>query len=145
VKKACKLLLEGRKPPGIFNHNLAKAARILATGSTDLIQPHQAPKTWAFWQNLWQPDDPEPVTLDSWMSRSHGLPANTSLRMYQTLAATYRDLAPQLGLLPNQLQAVIWLHAKATLSKRRDGCSGKRNAPRRVAVPHRQPKKEEII
>jgi len=143
VKKACKLLLDGGKPPGIFNHNVSKAARILATGNTDLIQPHQAPKTWAFWQNLWRPDNPEPVTLDSWMFRSHGLPLGAGLGTYHALATAYRDLAPQLELLPNQLQAVVWLHAKATLSRRRDNCSGKR-APRRNVVPHRQPTKEEI-
>jgi len=80
-----------------------------------LIQPHQAPKTWAFWQNLWQPDDPEPVTLDSWMFRSHGLSVRANLCAYQALAQAYRRLAPQLGLLPNQLQAIVWLHARATL------------------------------
>jgi hypothetical protein len=144
VKKACELLLRGRKPPGIFSHNLNKAASILATRRTDLIQPDQAPKTWAFWQNLWRPDDPEPVTLDSWMFRSHGLPVGSGLRTYHVLANAYRQLASQLGLLPCQLQAVVWLHAKATLSSRRNGCSGKRSAPRRNVVPHRQPTKEEI-
>jgi len=115
VKKACELLLEGQNPPGVFAHNLAKATRILATGCTDLIQPHEAPKTWAFWQNLWRPNDPEPVTLDSWMLRSHGLSARTNLCSYQALSSAYRRLAPELGLLPNQLQAIVWLHAKATL------------------------------
>src|SRR5437867_9687536 len=67
VKQSCRELLAGEMPAGLFGHNLAKARQILKTGNTDLIHPNRAPKTWAFWQNLWRPDDPEPVTLDSWM------------------------------------------------------------------------------
>src|SRR6266516_693176 len=67
VKSACAQLLAGNEPGGIFGHNVAKAEKILASPNGIAIDPQTAPKTWAFWQNLWRPHDPKPVTLDSWM------------------------------------------------------------------------------
>jgi hypothetical protein len=112
VKAACEELLAGRTPAGIFNRNLAKARDILASHNGLPIYPDTAPKTWAFWQNLWRPDDPEPVTLDSWMFRAHGLSVRSGIRTYRALADAYRSAAGELGLVPNQLQATIWLHMK---------------------------------
>src|SRR5207245_6654817 len=108
VKDACRELLAGNHASGIFGHNVAKAERILASPNGIPIDPQTAPKTWAFWQNLWHPDDPKPVTLDSWMFRAHGLPASIRLGTYHKLAAAYRSVAAELGLIPNQLQAIVW-------------------------------------
>jgi hypothetical protein len=113
VKGACGQLLSGDVPSGIFKRNQAKAKEILKSRRRDLIDPRRAPKTWAFWQNLWHPDDPEPVTLDAWMFRAHGLPPGSGVRVYRLLADAYRVVASDLGLVPNQLQAAIWLHTKA--------------------------------
>jgi len=52
------------------------------------------------------------VTLDSWMFRAHGLPDSIRLGTYQALAEAYRSVASELGLIPNQLQAIVWLHIK---------------------------------
>jgi hypothetical protein len=112
VKGACGQLLSGDVPSGMFGRNLAKAQEILASRHTGSIDPRRAPKTWAFWQNLWHPNDPKPVTLDSWMFRAHGLPANSGIRTYRMLADAYRTVARDLGLVPNQLQATVWLHVK---------------------------------
>ena len=111
VKHACSELLAGNEPRGIFGHNLAKAEKILASRGLP-IDPTTAPKTWAFWQNLWHPNDPIPVTLDSWMFRAHGMPDSIRLGTYQALAEAYRSVASELGLIPNQLQAIVWLHIK---------------------------------
>jgi hypothetical protein len=112
VKNACNALLAGERPSGVFGHNLAKAAAILATGDITSLDPKTGPKTWAFWQNLWRPCDAEPVTLDSWMFRAHGLSVGSGIRTYRTLADAYRATAHDLALIPNQLQATIWLHMK---------------------------------
>lgn len=112
VKTACEEILKGRTPAGLFDHNLAKARAILASRNGIPIDANAAPKTWAFWQNLWHPDDPEPVTLDSWMFRAHDLPVNSRIRVYRALADAYRVVSRDLGLVPNQLQAAVWLHVK---------------------------------
>ncbi len=114
VKGACGQLLSGDVPSGIFGRNLAKAKTILTSRHSDLIDPRQAPKTWAFWQNLWRPYNHYPVTLDSWMFQAHGLPAKTGLCTYNALADAYRTVARDLELVPNQLQAIVWLHVKET-------------------------------
>lgn len=114
VKGACGQLLSGDMPSGIFGRSLAKAEEILASRHTLVIDPRRAPKTWAFWQNLWRPYNHYPVTLDSWMFRAHGLPANAGVRSYRMLADAYRTVARDLGLVPNQLQATVWLHVKAS-------------------------------
>ena len=112
VKAACEAFLSGATPAGIFRHNLEKARLILAARNAIPIDPLRAPKTWAFWQNLWRPNDPEPVTLDSWMFRAHGLHIKAGLTTYRSLAEAYRRAAGDLGLIPNQLQATIWLRVK---------------------------------
>lgn len=114
VKDACRLLLLGQTPRGIFTHNRVKAERVLTAGPDHLINGVGAPKTWAFWQNLWRPSDPDPVTLDAWMFRAHGMSPRTGVRAYQALAAAYRVAAHELHVIPNQLQATIWLAVKAS-------------------------------
>jgi hypothetical protein len=99
-------------PRGLFRHNVAKARLILNSQNTAVIDPRQAPKTWAFWRNLWKPVDPAPVTLDSWMLRAHGLPANAGFASYRVLADAYRVVARDPGLVPNQVQATVWLYVK---------------------------------
>ena len=46
------------------------------------------------------------------MFRAHGLPANAGIARYRALADAYRIVARDLGLVPNQLQATVWLHVK---------------------------------
>jgi hypothetical protein len=118
VKDACAHLLAGERPSGVFGHNLVKAKAILGVRHGDLIDPARAPKTWAFWQNLWHPLDRNPVTLDTWMCRAHDLSPRVSLSTYQSLAAAYRAMAEELDLIPNQLQATVWLHMRRQQSRR---------------------------
>ena len=87
AKAVCRKLLAGEETNGIFSHNLAKARAILAHGAAQAINPRSAPKTWAFWQNLWHPEDPEPVTLDAWVFRAHRLKINAGLATYRILHA----------------------------------------------------------
>ena len=109
VKAACEDLLSGATPSGIFRHNLEKARLILAARNAIPIDPLRAPKTWAFWQNLWRPNDPEPVTLDSWMFRAHGLHIKAGLTTYRSLAEAYRRTAGDLGLRTVRLLLLAFL------------------------------------
>jgi hypothetical protein len=112
AKHALEVILAGGRPTGIFPRNIEKAEAILATRNGIPIDPTTAPKTWAFWHNLWRPSDPEFVTLDSWMFRAHNMPLTPGLRSYRVLADAYRAVARDRGFSPNQLQAIIWLHVK---------------------------------
>jgi hypothetical protein len=112
AKAALVLVLAGRCPAGIFRRNVRNARAILSMSDGIPIDPVAAPKTWAFWRNLWRPDDPEPVTLDAWMFRAHALPPGSGIRAYRALAEAYRAVARGMHVVPNQLQAMIWLHAK---------------------------------
>jgi len=46
------------------------------------------------------------------MFRAHGLPASVRNARYQALAEAYRSAAAEFDLIPNQLQAIVWLHIK---------------------------------
>jgi hypothetical protein len=139
VKIACDELLSGRAPRGLLPHNVVKAQAILDADNTAVIDPVTAPKTWAFWRNLWKPNDPEPVTLDSWMLRAHRLPLSVGLRTYEALAEAYRSVAADLGLIPNQLQAVVWLHIKHKFS-----CANARPNGKQFRQPHPAKRKERV-
>ncbi len=67
------------------------------------------PKTYAFWRNLAYPTrDTGQVTLDRHHARLHRIPEWTPKR-YELAAEEYRRAARTLGILPQQLQAIIWL------------------------------------
>ena len=55
------------------------------------------------------------------MFRAHGLPVSAGLGAYNTLADAYRSVSLDLGLIPNQLQATVWLHVRKNLHIRMRG------------------------
>lgn len=74
-------------------------------------------KTRNFYQNIMDPDDPEPVTIDGhaysvYDGQYHTMRSQVLRRKfpYHTVADTYRECAIIVGggLLPNQLQSVTW-------------------------------------
>lgn len=69
------------------------------------------PKTWAFYHNLAFPEQTTLVTLDRWQGRLHGVPRWTP-RLYGQVSQVYQDAARLGGLLPHQLQAVLWLDVR---------------------------------
>jgi len=82
------------------------------------INPRTAPKTYAFWKNIKDPDNAAHVTIDR-----HALAAcfgrlltdrersNTLKRvgMYQHYSQIYKDAASVVGILPSQMQAICWI------------------------------------
>jgi hypothetical protein len=89
----------------------------------------KARKTWAFFNNVFRPSDPEFVTVDGhmywcWAGRAgtvkglrgknrtdSGLEGTPSLgaKLYEEIAGDVRGLAFALGLVPCQLQAILWV------------------------------------
>jgi hypothetical protein len=69
-------------------------------------------KTRAFYQNILYPLDPAPVTIDGhavniWKNQVKNL-KHIGKWKYETVAADYRAIAKQEGILPHQLQAITW-------------------------------------
>jgi hypothetical protein len=76
-----------------------------------------SPKTYSFYRNLLDPDDPAYVTIDRHAWRAlHGLAGGGGVRItgrqYRLAAAAYRRFARQVGLPPTAVQAIIWLAQK---------------------------------
>lgn len=99
--------------PGIMAVSLEKAYQIRYGNLTAL----SGQKVENFFRNLWDPSDPEPVTVDVWADRVAAFDsrkANKGIgpKRYQEVAQAYRDAADRIGILPNQLQAITWTVAR---------------------------------
>lgn len=103
-----------------------------ADGSVDFWETVKGPKTRAFYRNILDPDDRGYVTIDGHMKAAYlGNERLTmreaivkSAREYRDIASATQRLAGDVGLIPNQLQAVIWFTRKRTLHVKYDGQLG---------------------
>ena len=100
-----------------YNHCRNRAYAYL-TGSADFLSTVKGLKIRAFYANILDPADPIPVTVDGHMVcawRGINVPMKVaSIRPaeYAEIAKGVREMARELDLIPNQLQAVIWLTRK---------------------------------
>jgi hypothetical protein len=80
----------------------------------DFLEHTQGPKTRAFFQNILHPLDPHPVTIDGhmvgvWYGQRMTMKEAVYTRFrYEELAQGFRQVAADLGLCTNQLQATLW-------------------------------------
>jgi hypothetical protein len=80
----------------------------------DFLSDAKGPKTRAFYQNILDPTNPEPVTVDGhmvgvWEGRRMTMKeATTSRFRYADVAQGVRDVAAELALVPCQAQAICW-------------------------------------
>lgn len=85
-----------------------------ASGRRDFLLSTTGPKTRAFFLNIMDPTDPKPVTVDGHMvscwfgQRLRMVEAAYSSWDYDVIAEGVRQLAAEMHLLPNQLQAMLW-------------------------------------
>lgn len=90
--------------------SIIKARRILAGESPDTVLGGL--KVRAFYANLYNPEDTYYVTVDVWAARAWygNLSYNKGLTaaVYNRIADDYRELARAEGLLPSEVQAIIW-------------------------------------
>lgn len=100
-----------------YNH-CRDRAYTYATGERDFMDHAKGLKTRAFYRNLVDPTDWYPVTIDGHMvhayDNSDGTMKDVQLptRRYHVIADDTRRLADRLGMIPHQLQAIIWFCRK---------------------------------
>lgn len=97
-----------------YGANKRKAWAILnGTPPLDLIV---ALKTRNFYLNITNPDDPEPVTVDGhiynvWTGKRiplKGAAQRVNRRIYLQIAEEIRELGRRRGMIPNEVQGVLW-------------------------------------
>lgn len=102
-----------------YNHCRARAWGYL-TGETRFLDTVKGPKIRAFYHNILDPDCPKHVTIDGHMVCAYRGVELTMKEVlirggeYKRIADRTKRLARDLGLLPNQLQAIIWFARKRT-------------------------------
>lgn len=103
-----------------YRHNLKRAYGYM---HGEPFEPRGA-KISAFYQNIVNPFDPVPVTIDGHMVGCY-LDNDFTMKeliirrkQYNEIADDFRLLAKALGILPNQLQATLWFTRKRVLNIR---------------------------
>lgn len=66
-------------------------------------------KTKAFFDNIYRPHISQEVTIDLWMIRWAKIEGSLTPKKYRDTAQKVKDLAHEIGILPHQLQAKIWV------------------------------------
>lgn len=74
-----------------------------------------ASKTRSFFLNIDDPLNPVPVTVDGHMincwrnERVHLVGLKSNSKLYEMIAHGVRDLAAEIGCIPNQVQGILWI------------------------------------
>lgn len=95
-----------------YNQCKFRAWRFL--NGDDFLTVTRGPKTRAFYRNILNPDDTESVTVDGHMysiwvgDRMTMVDAVRRRIRYQTVADGIKVMARHMGLIPNQLQSMLW-------------------------------------
>jgi hypothetical protein len=66
-------------------------------------------KTKAFFDNIYRPHTSQAVTIDLWMIRWAKIEGSLTPKRYRDTAQKVRELANEIGVLPHQMQAKIWV------------------------------------
>lgn len=114
VKIATRALGSG-KATGHVKDAILKATRIMNGADPVDVLPMSS-KTGNFYRCILDPTDPEPVCVDrhahdvavgkAYGSAERGL---SSKKRYEALADAYRRAAKVLGMVPSELQAIVWV------------------------------------
>jgi len=97
-----------------YGQNILKAQNIY----NDILEPDNAfnpktgAKTYNFYYNILLPDSPEYCTIDRHAYRIATGKEYNSLtpKQYRDIAGHYVKAANKIGILPNQLQAILWVN-----------------------------------
>lgn len=109
-----------------YKHCRDRAMRYV-TGEVDFLGTVKGPKIRAFFRNIRDPLDPEPVTIDGHMACAWRGVDDTMKNSavgaieYRVMSAALRRLARQEGMIGNQMQAILWLTRKRILKIKFDG------------------------
>lgn len=69
-------------------------------------------KTTNFYQNILDPSDPEPCTIDVHMLKLYPQVTNLTPKRYNNIKSDFQQVAKRKGTLPNRVQSVCWLEIK---------------------------------
>jgi hypothetical protein len=103
---------------GTFGHAQARAA--LYMSGTRFLDHAKGLKTRAFYANIVDPTDPDPITVDGHMalawSGEPGPIRNVRMtpKLYKQVASDIRAMAQKYSVLPHQMQAMLWFARKRT-------------------------------
>ncbi len=94
--------------------NRDKAVRILGGTNPLEVLPKTAPKTRSFYQNILEPHAENTVTVDRHAKCAAYGAANSKNSIvrtyeYEFLSEQYKRVARELGMLPHQFQAIVWV------------------------------------
>lgn len=109
-----------------YKHAAERAYRF-ATGKSIFLDVTKGLKTRAFYRNILEPWDEIDVTIDGHMIaafRGENLTmkeAKVTTRLYKSISHHIQLLARNHGLLPNQMQAILWFTRKRILNIKHDG------------------------
>lgn len=112
-----------------YGRNKIKALALIdGTLTPDRAFTEQGYKTLQFWRNILSPDVAGPVTIDrhctraalgSEMKADQALQWSRHPRKYERIQSAYQAAADRVGLLPHQLQAIVWLVFRRLFGRRR--------------------------
>lgn len=89
-----------------YNANKQKALAIRFGADPDVVLGGL--KVRAFWLNIARPDFSEEVCIDRWAIRAIRWEGWITDKRYRLIAKAYRHVADRCGLLPHQVQAIVW-------------------------------------
>lgn len=98
-----------------YGRNKARAFELIRhPDPASTFNPRTCPKVHAFFRNILDPSDPEPVTIDRHMARLYfalsGEPGKRlTYRRYQDIANLIREASRLHGAIPSEGQAVLWV------------------------------------
>jgi hypothetical protein len=92
-----------------FNANKEKALKVLnkQTPINDIRSVLSGRKVISFYNNILNPSISTTVTVDVWMYRLFNLPSNNA--SYDLIEGVLSRYALSIGLLPHDLQAILWV------------------------------------
>jgi len=129
ARQICQEELGGRKngrPISALPANVEKARRMVRGESATQVMRGQ--KVWSFFHSILHPDNPFSVCVDRHVGRVAlgwsltWRQVDTLLKkkgVYEQVAESYREVAPRVGLLPLELQAIAWLVTREGLHQGR--------------------------
>lgn len=100
--------------------NTAKARRLLA--GEPISQVLGGPKVISFWQNIARPLHSRAVTIDTWIARAVGV-SEAQLKLwgvYEAISRGVSGAAEKVGILPSQMQAILWVVTRIKAGIERD-------------------------
>ena len=105
---------------GTYRHCAERAYQVLLGKHPDQVFGPNAHKTYNFYRNILDPNDPQYVTIDGHMynlwrgERTTLSEAKLKPGTYDKIAGEFKEVAQAVGVLPNVLQATLWQCWKRT-------------------------------